>query len=525
MTPAPPSRLIAILAFLGFFAVGGGWAIALPWDGGPDEQAHITRAAGVVGGDVAAPPDYLTVPGFPRPLPGTRQTVPSGVLRKSPACFAFKPEQPASCLDEAARAPRPHAPADGFSATGRYHPTYHAVVGWPLRIWPDDTGLLLARLLSAALSAAFLAAATYAVLAWARRPFLLAGLLVAVTPLALHLTGVINPNGLEITAAIAMWAALIPAVLGGGPIDRPAERPVDRRLLVLAGVAAAVVAWTRPSGPLAVALALAVLVGTAGRARLARLARDRAARLVAPAVAAACLTSGIWTLAMKATELVPVPGGAGLGPAEALRVVAVERLSFYLKSMVGQFGWLDFNMPPAFYAVWFAAAGFLLLAALAAGTGRDRLRLLLAVAGAFALPLGMDVFGAESDGMVAQGRYMLPCAVGAALLAAYTVDERGLLARPFAPSVTRWLAAVVLPAHLAGLAYTMIRYQHGLRPGVPALNPLTGEWHPPLGSATALLTATAGLIALGTMTWLCTRAARSGNAGAPRDRYTPAAAS
>ncbi|GLZ14631.1 hypothetical protein Acsp04_48660 [Actinomadura sp. NBRC 104425] len=517
MTPAPPSRLIAILAFLGFFAVGGGWAIAMPWDGGPDEQAHITRAAGVVGGDVAAPPAYITVPGFPRPLPGTHQTVPSGVLRKSPACFAFKPEQPASCMDERAPAPRPHAPAEGFSATGRYHPTYHAVVGWPLRLWPDDTGLLLARLLSAALSAAFLAAATHSVLAWARRPFLLAGLLVAATPLALHLTGVINPNGLEVSAAIAMWTALIPAVLD--------DRPVERRLLVLAGVAAAVVAWSRPSGPLAVALALAVLGGTAGRARLARLVRDRAARLTALAVAAACLTSGIWTLAMKATELVPVPGGAGLGPADALRVVAVERLSFYLKSMVGQFGWLDFTMPAAFYAVWFAAAGFLLLAALAAGTGRDRLRLLLTAAGAFALPLWLDVFGAESDGMVAQGRYMLPCAVGAVLLAAYTVDESGLFARPFAPSVTRWLAAAVLPAHLVGLAYTMIRYQHGLRPGVPAVNPLTGEWQPPLGSATALLTATVGLLALGAMTWLCTRAARFGNAGAPRDRYTPAAAS
>ncbi|MEU6036221.1 DUF2142 domain-containing protein [Actinomadura sp. NPDC047616] len=514
MNPAPPSRLIAILAFVGFFAVGGGWAIAMPWDGGPDEQAHITRAAGVVGGDVAAPPEYLTVPGFSRPLPGTHQTVPSGVLRKSPACFAFKPEQPASCLDETASAPRPHAPADGFSATGRYHPTYHAVVGWPLRLWPDDTGLLLARLLSAALSAAFLAAATYSVLAWSRRPFLLAGLLVAATPIALHLTGVINPNGLEISAAIAMWTALIPLVLGDGP--------VDRRLLVLAGVAAAVVTWTRPSGPLAVALALAVLVGTAGRARVARLARDRGARLFALVVAVAGLTSGIWTLAMKATELVPVPGGAGLGPADALRVVAVERTYFYLKSMVGQFGWLDFNMPGAFYAVWFAAAGFLLVAALTAGTRGDRLRLLLAVAGAFALPLEMDILGAESDGMVAQGRYILPAAVGAALLAAYTIDERGLLTRPFAPSVTRWLAAAVLPAHLVGLAYTMIRYQHGLRPDVPTLNPLTGEWHPPLGSATALLTATAGLVALGTMIWLCTRATRETAVLPPR--RTPTAA-
>ncbi|MGH3242361.1 MAG: DUF2142 domain-containing protein [Spirillospora sp.] len=516
-------RLIVALAFAGFFAVGAGWAIAVPWDGGPDEQSHITRAAGVVGGDFAAPPEYLPVTGIPRPIPGTQQTIPGGVAHPSPPCFAWKPRQPANCVRVPPKSP--HKPVEQFTAgAGRYQPTYYAVVGWPLRWWPGEGGLLAARLVSAALSAAFLAAAVYSVLAWSRRPFLLAGLLVAATPMAMHLAGVINANGLEVTAAIAMWTALIPLVLGDGP--------PDRRLLILAGVSAVTVAWSRPDGPMTVAIALVLLVGTAGRARLGALVRNRGSWITGAVVTLACLGSAIWTLAMKATELIPVPGGAGLGPGDALRVVAVERSSFYLKSMVGLFGWVDVEMPDAYYAIWFAATGFLVIAALASGNRADRWRLALVVAAAFALPLWMDVMGAEKDGMMAQGRYILPSAVGAAVLAAHIIGERDLLDRRFARSVTGWLAAAILPAHLIGLAYTMIRYQHGLYAQVPAVNPLTGDWEPTLGPATALGVAVVGLAALGAMTRLALAPATgdtepqreaSGNDGLRLDRGDAAA--
>ncbi|TDD81824.1 DUF2142 domain-containing protein [Actinomadura rubrisoli] len=522
-SPSPPVlpprrlRLITLLAFLGFFAVAGGWAIALPWDGGPDEQSHITRAAGVVGGDYAAPPDYVTIPGFPRPLAGSHQTVPSGALRLSPPCFAFNPRQSAACVKKRP-GPPPHTSVEGFTAgAGRYPPTYYALVGWPLKWWPGETGLLLARLISAAFAAAFLAAAVHSVLAWSRRPFLLAGLLLAATPMVLHLAGVINANGLEVAAAIAMWTALIPLVLDKGP--------PDRRLLILAGVSAATVACTRPDGPMSVAVALVILVGTAGRARFAALVRDRGAWLLGIVAVLACLVSAVWTIAMKATELVPVPGGAGLGAADALRLVTVERTSFYLKSMVGIFGWVDVEMPDAYYAVWFAATGFLVLTALAAGSRLDRCRLALVLAAAFALPLEMDVVGAEANGMMAQGRYILPTAVGAALLAAYIVDDSGLLPPAFTRSATGWLAAVTLPAQLVALAYTMIRYQHGLYADVPAVNPLTGEWLPSLGPATALGTAAAGLAALGAVTWLAAvRIPGTRDAPALPEREAPAAA-
>ncbi|MEV0664783.1 DUF2142 domain-containing protein [Actinomadura luteofluorescens] len=135
------------------------------------------------------------------------------LARQSPPCFAFEPQQPASCAHH--ESPSPRRPVEQFSASaGRYQPTYYALVGWPLRWRPGETGLLLARLIGAAVSAAFLAAAVHGVLAWSRRPFLLAGLLIAVTPMAMHLAGVVNANGLEITAAIAMRSALGTAAAG-----------------------------------------------------------------------------------------------------------------------------------------------------------------------------------------------------------------------------------------------------------------------------------------------------------------------
>ncbi|KAB2347864.1 DUF2142 domain-containing protein [Actinomadura rudentiformis] len=489
------ARLLTLLAFLGFFAVGAGWAIAMPWDGGPDEQAHITRAVGVVSGGFGAPPARVQVEGQSRPLSGVWQTVPAGAFRRSPPCFAFKARQPADCLK-----PAPTSPdklVERFTSTGRYPPTYAALVGWPLKWWPDETGLLLARLVSAALAAGFLAAAVHSVLAWSRRPFLLGGLLVAVTPMTMHLAGVINPSGLEIAAAIAMWTALIPLVLD--------DAPPDRRLMVLVAVSASVVACVRPAGPLFVALAGAVLLGTAGRGRLGRLARDRGVWITTAVVATAGLASAAWTVVMDATELVPVPGGAGLGVSDAFAVVVVERVPFYLESMVGLFGWVDVEMPTGFHAVWYAVTGFLVVAALAAGGRADRWRLVLTVVVAFGLPLQMDIFGAEENGMMAQGRYILPSAVGAALLAAHVIDRRDLLTPSLARSAIGWMAVFTLPLQLIALWYTMIRYQHGLNPEVPVLNPLTGAWQPPLGSATALLTMVVGLIGLGTTIWLAIR--------------------
>ena len=494
-------RLSTLLAFAGFFLIGAGWAIALPWDGGPDEQAHITRAVGVVSGDAFAEPVFL---GGDSRYPGAKQHVPVGLVHHSPPCFAWKPYVSAACM--------PPTPVRARETTvtgtteGRYPPTYYALVGLPLRWWPDDTGLLLARLVSSAASAGFLAFAVRAVLGWVRRPMMLTGLIVVTTPMTMSLAGVINPNGLEITAAIALWTALIPLFLD--------DRQPDRRLLILAAVSASVVATVRPAGSMFVVMSLGVLTLTAGWSRIRRLAKSRGMWVMVVVAGMASVASAVWTLAMGAAHMVPQP--EHYTPADAMRILAADRMSFYLKSMVGIFGWVDTEPPGAFYATWFGIAGFVMISALVAGRLVDKVRILLIVAVSFAPPVVTDVIGSKSQGLEVQGRYILAGLVGAGLLAGYVIDDRGLFSQARTRSVIGWVAGPALVAQIAALAYTMIRFQHGLWQAVPAVNPFSGDWHPRFGSATALVTAIAGLAALAALMRLAIRQyAAEGSAPAP----------
>jgi Predicted membrane protein (DUF2142) len=478
--PRRTLRLVSVLAFLSFFLMGAAWAAATPWDGAPDERAHMIRAAGVVSGQIAPEPTSA------QNGTGGFQRVPAALDRNT--CYAFDPTKSAACMQNP---PQDGKFADLGTAAGRYQPTYYALVGLPLRLSPDYTGLLIARLISVAVAAAFLAAAVRSIVEWSRRWFMLAGVLVATTPMAMEIIGSINPNGVEIAAAIAMWAALIPLV--------HSEGPVDRRLLGLFAISAAAVASIRPSGPGYVVIAIAVVLATAGGTRLMRLIRDRMVWLTTAALGVVGIGSGIWILVMKANELGGIAKTTGiLTTAEALQIVLVDRMSYYFESMVGYFAFLDVRMPGTYYALWYAVTGFLGITALVVGRRADRWRLALVVASSFVLPVVGDVVSVNTLGMIMQGRYVLPAAAGAALLAGHIISERG----GFRPGTTRsalgWIAAIVIPLHLVGLGWTMIRYQQGLggKPVVPSLNPFIGEWQPSIGSIGVAVLAVAGAVAL-----------------------------
>jgi hypothetical protein len=128
----------------------------------------------------------------------------------------------------------------------------------------------------------------------------------------------------------------------------------------------------------------------------------------------------------------------------------------------------------------------------------------------------MQVAFVKDSGFVTQGRYMLPMLAGVLLFAAYAMEERGFdesRARAF----TRLAVLLLLPIHLFCLAFTMVRWQHGLPryPGLSSLNPLAGDWHPVVGSATPLLAATAGLALFGWLAWTTRFPAGAATDGTP----------
>ena len=208
--PRPSSaRRSALWAFAAFALMALAWSLAMPADGTTDERQHLERAYGAVSGRLLGPQDQ-------DPLvhrPGAAFEVPKSLLPPNALCVYFPNyrqtlswvARPASCQEPA---PATHAKVRVVSWVGRYNPLYYLAVGGPLRFWPDLTGIVLSRILAALLSSAFAAAAAMVAIR-TRRPLLLAALLTVLTPTAIALNSTVNPNGIEISAALLLWVCLV----------------------------------------------------------------------------------------------------------------------------------------------------------------------------------------------------------------------------------------------------------------------------------------------------------------------------
>ncbi|WP_316529115.1 DUF2142 domain-containing protein [Kitasatospora brasiliensis] len=465
-----------------------GWALAAPYDASPDEAQHIIRAAGVARGEFAPKPE--TVPTGT----GAYQNVPATLVRDN--CWAFNEAVSAAC----AQAPEgdEHV-VRAATRAGRYNPVFYAAVGWPLALWPNWLGITLARLISAGLVSALLASAAHSAVAWTRHRITAAGVLVAVTPITVHLAGSVNPNGVEIAAGMALIAALIPTMLDP-------EQPLRRAAMVQIGIAGSTLMTLRALGPLWCAAIVGIMLVPAKRERLRALLRFRPARWAAGSLAVTGAVGVLWTVAMKTSELSPV-GGGDVSFAQGLRHEVVLQWAAYTQEMIGILSWLDTKLPSTPYFLWYLALGALILPGFAFAGRGDRWRMLAF----FAVPFGVvtisDAIAAHEVGFAGQGRYLLPVAVGVPLLGAFLLGRSGVLDQNRSASLFRVLALLVLPIQLAFLGYTMIRWQAGQGHALTytPLNPLAGSWHPPTGSATALGAAVLGCAVLGVWAWTSIR--------------------
>jgi hypothetical protein len=465
-----------LLAFVGFLFLGSAWALAAPYDGTPDEMQHILRAAGVARGELAPTPTEADMG------TGAFQNVPGGLVREN--CWMFESEKPASCAKEPGGDDSLHKTP---TRAGRYNPVYYAVVGWPLRLYPNWTGITMARLISAGLVAAMLASAAYAVTHWTRHRLMLAGLLAGTTPMTLHLAGAINPNALEIASGTALFAALVPLLLEPETVPR-------RAALVLAGVSGAVLCTVRSVGPLWCAVVLAVLLLPTTRALVRSLWASVFARWVAIVLGVAAAAGGLWTVVMKAGQLGSIGTHNEITFVDAVKWEVVQRWGSYLNEMIGVTSWLDAAPPQPAFTLWFMMLGALIVVAVAFGTWIDRWRLFAVAAVVFGFPTLTDAMGASKYGFVAQGRYVLPIAVGLPLLAAFVLSRQEVFGVARNATLVRLFAVVLMPLQLVFLWFTMIRWQHGwiTTPAKLTLNPLVGPWHPPIGSVVPLVGAVVG---------------------------------
>ena len=165
-----PDRRVWWVSFALFGVLGALWAMSVPTMGGPDEPAHVVKAAAVVRGDWNTEVSWAAG-GFGTRIPRTRVHVPENyglpVLNDQLACWGGKRHFRVICAPDL---PTRSGPTTGSTTyVGTYQPTYYLLVGWPSLVLAPDRGLLAMRLAGAAVVAALLASAATG-WCWPSRP-------------------------------------------------------------------------------------------------------------------------------------------------------------------------------------------------------------------------------------------------------------------------------------------------------------------------------------------------------------------
>jgi hypothetical protein len=309
------------------------------------------------------------------------------------------------------------------------------------------------------------------------------GLAAAVTPMGVFMASVVNPNGLEIAAAIATWAT---AILMLSEACTPSSAVAWRFT-----AAASVLALQRGAS----AVWLAVIVSLALWAFGSRSAISRWRPVVAwqqGAVLSASLAAALaWVAAVGGLTMVPAGGAdASASWTEVFRVSFGRLEHDILREMIGVLQWRDISVPAPVYVFWLILVGSLLVAALGVAGRRTRGAFVVLFMGGFLGPVAYETLHGEL-GSFWQGRYSLPVMVGIPLLAGATLANAGkAMSLP-----TRHLLAGVAIGHLATLFWVLHRNTVGI--GGPFWFFGQEEWSPPVPSGALLLGAGFFMAAIG----------------------------
>lgn len=479
------------------------WSLSTPLFASPDEPAHVVKSAAVVRGELTG--------GTVR-QPGTYFEVITEV--EVPAYYADSFDWTSCFMTDLSATPECTQPfvADDTATEpmttwmGRYPPLYYAIVGLPSLMVDGTAAVLGMRVVSAFLCAGLLALGLTALRAtpWSR-PLLAAGVL-AITPTVLFFSGTVNSSGLEIAAGFATWCLLLPlAVTRGGPQTR-------QRLLLGAG-AAVVLVNSRPGSALMAALIGGCLLIVATRDLWRSLLAGGAWRMPVALAVLGGLVAAAWLFLVDPLATlggIPVPAYESPG-----RVVAdaFARTPRYLAEQLGVFGTLNLTAHPVLLRVLGGTLGLLVLAGLLLGRGTGRWLVLAVAVLAVFVPALAQIPDAADLGLIWQGRYSLPFAIGLPLVA-----MTALLARePVRPVVARLapvLVAVSLLVHLGCLYWSLWRYAYGFG---SAPFGRAAEWQPPGGVVLHVVVPAACALLLGLVLVLGTGARSMTGPGEPQD--------
>ena len=316
------------------------------------------------------------------------------------SCYVDQPDVSAACQTY----PDLSGDAQVPTASGRYPPAYYALVGPVSLVATDYSGIWLMRC-SAPASAPCLVTAGLLVLR--RHPeggTTLPVLLLALTPMAFFLFGVVNPSALEVAAAFAVWVVAVVLARGQGGVDRTT-------------VAVLTVAGAHGLHPAVVPRLARGDRARRGHPRRASPPRCAAAVPTRPGreviLAAACTVQVAWTL-LSGVIAVPDPRRAVDSPFSVVARLAIGDSADQLHQLIGNFGWLDIPAPAITVVLWLVLLGTALLAAALVARCRELAVLGSLVVAMVALPIAADIQQAAATGLVWQGRQHLAAGDGRA---------------------------------------------------------------------------------------------------------------
>jgi hypothetical protein len=470
-------RRAFLLGWLTAFLIGSAWALVSPMGSSPDEPSHILKAEATVRGQFT---------GTPTKIAGNQHVVvprdiaePGGNIR----CYRFDATMTPACVPARSTA-NGDALVTQNTHVGGYDPLYYAVVGLPSLVFTGNHAWYAMRIVNALLDGFFIGILFFVAAQLRRTPAFLAWVAVALTPMTLYLTGMVNPNGVEIVGCAAL-AALAWLVVS----DR--SRTNLRSRMTLLAVVGVVAGSARSLSPAYVALILVAVVLSFPLRRSADLLRSRAVVVGLVVGVVGLVAAGLWTI------LVTAP--AGLLPTNTPRdgflrafTETLRQTSSYGRQMIGELGWLDTQLPGVVYVGWTVGIGFLVVAVVLLGaraTTRGALLLMLAV---LFVPAIVQAPSVKTFGYVWQGRYTLPIFVATVLVAGLVV-ERALLRRIPAVRVVAVLGSAAAFGQCAAWFTAYKRYAVGTQGSWRDLLHAT-TWAPPGG----LVPATA-VFAVGTL--------------------------
>jgi Predicted membrane protein (DUF2142) len=491
------SRYRALLGFAFVFAAIGLWSLVTPRYAAPDEPAHATKAAAVARDEWIGQREFT--PTVPYVRVNAAGTIANGA---NPACLAFDPDVSAACLKPWTYQPKP---VSATTYVGTYPPLYYFLVGLPLRFTASTNVLFYMRLTGALVSALFLTAAFVSASRAPRARWTTLGVAVAATPTAIYMAAVINPSGLEISAAICLWTSALS--LFARHADGDAR--YRRSLVVWTAISAATLVQIRGLSPLLLLIVTLGVLAAVGHRQLLQLARRRDVQIGVGVVAACSIFAVAWILGEGSLHVaVGTPVPSSVGTLETLKKALHVGLDF--EEIVAVFGWLTVFLPLWCYAIW----GLAVVAPWAAGALRRAWRPILTAAGVavvtVALPTLLTFSQAHRYGIVGQGRYILPVAAGVPVLSAYALSRAAEPARWLRPAAVG-LGLLIGLVQVAAFVQALHRYRTGL--GAP-IWVAHAPWEPPLRWWAAI--AGFALLQAGLLWWWSTlRPSAAGPAPAP----------